>query len=158
MTQTRPDPAAQPRDVYERVRRAVGSDDREAFAGMMAVDAVIEWPFRGPGAPSRLEGRQAIRDYVTASALGRLMRFDELRADAVHETLDPEVIVVESTAIGHVLESGRRFELQAIAVVRIRDGEIVSYRDYTNPLAAAQAAGAVPRLVAALAEDHPPAG
>jgi ketosteroid isomerase-like protein len=86
------------------------------------------------------------------------MRFEELRVHALHETLDPEVIVVESTSIGQVLESGRRFELPAIAVVRIRDGEIVSYRDYVNPLAAAQAAGVVPQLMAALAEDRRPAG
>ena len=158
MTETRSDPASRTRDVYERMRRALGSNDREAFAGMMAADAVIEWPFRGPGAPYRLEGREAIREFVTASPLGRLMRFEELRADAVHETLDPEVIVVESTTIGQVLDSGRRFELPAIAVLRIRDGEILSYRDYVNPLAAAQAVGAVPQLMASLTEDQRPAG
>jgi uncharacterized protein len=155
MTETTRDPAARTRDVYERLRRALGSNDREAFAGMMAADGVLEWPFRGPGAPLRLEGRQSILAFVTNSPLARLMRFEDLRADAVHETLDPEVIVVESTTIGQVLESGRRFELPAIAVIRIRDGEVVSYRDYVNPLAAAQAAGAVPELVAALAEDLP---
>jgi uncharacterized protein len=157
MTETTPDPASRTREVYERVRRALGND-REAFAAMMAVDAVIEWPFRGPEAPARLEGRQAIREFVTTSPLARLMRFEDLRADAIHETLDPEVIVVESTTIGQVLESGRRFELPAIAVLRIRDGEIVSYRDYVNPLAAAQAAGGVPQLMAALAKDQRPAG
>jgi uncharacterized protein len=158
MTDSTSDTTSRTRDVFERMRRALGSNDREAFAGMMAVDGVIEWPFRGPGAPHRLEGRQAIREFVTASPLGRMMRFDELRADAVHETLDPEVIVVESTTIGQVVDSGRRFELRAIAVLRIRDGEIVSYRDYVNPLAAAQAVGAVPQLMEALAEDQRPAG
>ena len=158
MTETASVPAPPTRDVYERLRRALGSNDREAFAGMMAVDAVLEWPFRRPGAPYRLEGRQAIRDFVAASPLARLMRFDDLRADAVHETLDPEVIVVESTTIGQVVESGRRFELPAIAVIRIRDGEIVSYRDYVNPLAAAQAVGALPQLMDALAQDQRPAG
>ena len=142
MTETTRDPAAPPREVYERLRRAVGSNDREAVADLMAVDGVIEWPFGRPGAPTRLEGRQAIREFIIGSPLARLMRFDVLRADAVHETLDPEVIIVESTTIGRVLETGRTFELPAIAVFRIRDGEIVSYRDYVNPLAASEAVGA----------------
>ena len=65
------------------------------------------------------------------------MRFEDLRLDAVHETTDPEVIIVETTTSGRVVETGRRFELPAIAVLRIHGGEIVSYRDYVNPLAAA---------------------
>jgi ketosteroid isomerase-like protein len=132
---------ARPRDVFERMRQALSANDREGFAAMMATDGVIEWPFRRGGAPARLEGRDAIRDYVVSSELARRMRFEELRADAVHETADPEVLVVESTTIGRVVDTGRRFELPAIAVLRIRDGEIVSYRDYVNPLAAAEAAG-----------------
>ncbi|HYW23343.1 MAG TPA: nuclear transport factor 2 family protein [Terriglobales bacterium] len=142
MTETTSEPASRPRDVYERLRRAVAGNDREAVADLMAEDGVIEWPFDRPGAPARLEGRQAIREYVTGSRLARLMRFEELRADAVHQTLDPEVIIVESTTIGRVIETGRTFELPAIAVFRIRDGEIVSYRDYVNPLAASEAVGA----------------
>jgi ketosteroid isomerase-like protein len=142
---------ARPRDVFERLRGALSANDRAAFAEMMAVDGIVEWPFRAPGGPARLEGRDAIRDYVTDSQLGRLMRFEELRPDAIHETSDPEVIVVETTTIGRVIETGRRFELPAIAVLRIRDGEIISYRDYTNPLAAAEAIGASPQLDAAIA-------
>jgi ketosteroid isomerase-like protein len=131
---------------------------REGFAELMAADGVVEWPFRGPGAPARLEGRDAIREYVARSPLARLMHFEDLRADAVHETSDPEVIIVETSMIGQVVATGRRFELPAIAVLRIRGGEIVSYRDYVNPLAAAQAAGAVPQLVAALAGEQRPDG
>lgn len=154
MTQTTYVPAARPRDVLERLREVLSANDREGFAKLMAVDGVVEWPFRGPGVPSRLEGRDAIREYVVHSPLARVMSFEDLRPDAVHETSDPEVIIVETTTIGRVVETGRRFELPAIVVLRIRGGEIVSYRDYVNPLAAAQAAGALPQLVAALADGQ----
>jgi uncharacterized protein len=155
MTEISHVPPARPRDVLERLREVLGANDREAFADLMAVDGVIEWPFTRPGAPSRLEGRDAIREHVTRSPLGRLMRFEELRPDAVHDTGDPEVIVVETTTIGRVVETGRRFELPAVAVLRIRGGEIVSYRDYVDPLAAARAVGALPELAAALANEQP---
>jgi ketosteroid isomerase-like protein len=108
------------------VRAVLRANDRARFAELMAVDGVIEWPFRRPGAPARLEGREAIREYVTRSSLASLLRFEDLRPDAVHETGDPEVIVIETTTIGSVVETGRRFELPAIAVLRVRDGEIVS--------------------------------
>jgi ketosteroid isomerase-like protein len=152
MTEMTHVPAARPRTVLERLRAVLSANDREGFADLMAVDGIVEWPFRGPGAPPRLEGRDAIREYVVHSPLARLMRFEDLRLDAVHETSDPEVIIVETTTIGRVLETDGRFELPAIAVLRIRCGEIVSYRDYVNPVAAAQAVGALPQLLAALAD------
>lgn len=133
-----------PREVWQRLRELLAANDREGFAELMAPGGTIEWPFRGPGAPARLEGRDAIRGYVGRSSLARLLRFVDVRPDAIHDTGDPEVLVVESTTIGEVVESGRRFELPAIAVLRIRNGEIVTYRDYANPLAAAEATGTSP--------------
>lgn len=86
----------------------------------MAANGVIEWPFAVPPAPERLEGRDEIREYVTQSPVASLMRFDDLRLDAIHETLHPEGIVVEGTTCGRVVATGRRFELPAMAVLRFR--------------------------------------
>jgi ketosteroid isomerase-like protein len=132
-------PGTSPRAVFDRMRAALGADDRHAFADLIAPDGVVEWPFHPPGMSHRLEGREAFREFVTQSGLAGLLRFEELRADAVHETADPEVIIVETTTIGSVVETGARFALRAIAVLRIRDGEIVSYRDYVDPTAAPRA-------------------
>lgn len=63
--------------------------------------------------------------------------------------------MVETTTCGTVVATGRRFDLPAIAVLRIRGGEIVSYRDYVNPLTGAQATGRLPQLFAALARELP---
>lgn len=150
MAETTQVPTARPGDVFERLRKVLSANDREAFAELMAEEGVIEWPFTGPGGPSRLEGREAIREYVVHSPLARRMRFEDLRPDVFHETGDPEVIIVETTTLGRVEDTGRGFELRAVAVLRIHGGKIVSYRDYVNPLAAARAAGALPQLAAAL--------
>jgi uncharacterized protein len=135
MTETRP------RDVLERLRKVLSANDKQGFADLMAENGVLEWPFRSDDVPARLEGREAIREYVTNSSLAALLRFEDLRPDAVHETADPEVIIAETTTIGRVVKTDRRFELPAIAVLRIRNGKIISYRDYVNPLAAPAAVG-----------------
>jgi uncharacterized protein len=150
--------SARPRDVFERLQRVIRANDAGSVADLMAEDGVIEWPFAVPTAPQRLEGRDEIREYVTRSPVASLVRFDDLSLTAIHETLDPEVIVLETTTCGTVAATGRRFELPAIAVLRIRGGEIVSYRDYVNPLAAAQVTGRLPQLFAALTREQPTEG
>ena len=48
----------------------------------------------------------------------------------VHETLDPEVVVVELALGGHD-------PLPHIQVFRVRDGQILEFRDYFAPRTAA---------------------
>ena len=53
----------------------------------------------------------------------------------LHRTDDAEVVIGEFTATGVVTPTGAPYAMRYIGVVRVRDGEIVSYRDYWNPLA-----------------------
>jgi ketosteroid isomerase-like protein len=62
----------------------------------------------------------------------------------VHETLDPEVVVVEFELHGEVLATGDGYRLPYVQVARDRDGAIVSFRDYFG-------AGTARALAAALA-------
>ncbi|PTA47925.1 nuclear transport factor 2 family protein [Micromonospora sp. RP3T] len=126
------------REVVERILRAGREADTESFVDLMAPDGYIEWPFRPPGAPARVQGRSEIRRFLTETA-GGLVAFDEYRNVMVHETTDPEVIIVEYDVRGRVLASGAPFRQRVIAVFRVRDGQIVSYRDYLDPLPVAEA-------------------
>jgi uncharacterized protein len=56
-------PSATPADVLAQRRHLIMSGDADGFADLFAPDAVIEFPFASPGAPSRLDGREAIREY-----------------------------------------------------------------------------------------------
>ena len=107
----------------------------------MASDGYIEWPYRPPGVPGRLQGRAEIRRHLEAAR--SFVRFDEYRAVVVHETLDPEVVIVEYEAHGSVVATGAPFVQTVIAVFRVRDGEVASYRDYINPLPLAEALAGV---------------
>ncbi|MGC4772809.1 nuclear transport factor 2 family protein [Micromonospora sp. DT44] len=121
------------RDVVERVLRAGRDLDVDRFVGLMAPDGYIEWPFRPPGVPARVRGRDDIRRHLTEVGDG-FIRIAEHRNVVVHETTDPEAVIVEYEARGTVVPTGAAFEQTVVAVFRVRDGQILSYRDYINPL------------------------
>ncbi|MER7277769.1 nuclear transport factor 2 family protein [Dactylosporangium sp. NPDC000244] len=126
------------RQVVDRVLEVGLRQDAEAFVGLLAADATLEWPFRPAGVPDRLQGREEILAFMTRAARAPI-KFEEYRDVVVHETVDAEVVIVEYQVFGHVTTTGGPFHQTIIAVIRVRDGEIVSYRDYLNPLALAAA-------------------
>jgi len=121
------------REVVEKVLRAGRELDFETLLELMAPDGYIEWPYRPADVPGRLQGRSEIRSYLTKAAK-TFIKFDEYRNVVIHETTDPEVVIVEYEAYGTVVLTGSPFEQTVIAVFRVRDGQILSYRDYINPL------------------------
>ena len=121
------------REIVEQMLRAGREMDIETVVGLMAPDGYVEWPYRPPGVPARLQGRAEIRRYLTEAAKA-FIRLDEYRNVVVHETTDPEVIIVEYEAYGTVVRTGVPFQQIVIAVFRVQNGQILSYRDYINPL------------------------
>jgi outer membrane protein assembly factor BamB len=65
-------------------------------------------------------------------------------AGPIHDTADPEVIVVEYELTGVVTTTGHRATARFISVLRARDGQIVTWREYQDTLAIAQALGQPP--------------
>ncbi|MGH3124498.1 MAG: nuclear transport factor 2 family protein, partial [Streptosporangiaceae bacterium] len=104
------------------------------------VDAVHEFPFTRPGAPSRLEGRDAIMSFITAFWSTSPLRYERYRTIAIHDTADPDTIVVEQEVQGTSSTTGS-FVLPNIVVLKARHGEIARLRDYTNILAVEEATG-----------------
>jgi uncharacterized protein len=121
-----------PPDVLTRRRRLILSGDADGFADLFAPDAVIEWPFAPPGAPSRLEGREAIREY-SRHVMASPLQIDDFEVAELYQTQDPEVMVVEMRAKGTLTTTGQSVAATSIQVLRIRDGQIVLFRDFTDP-------------------------
>jgi ketosteroid isomerase-like protein len=129
-------------NASELVRHALQllvAKDMAAFAGLWAENGTIEFPFAAPGYPPRVEGRTAILEYMRTYP--DILDVREIVEEVVHQSADPEVVIVEFEAAGLVVHSGRPYRMRYIAVVTVRDGEIHGYRDYWNPLAAAEAMG-----------------
>jgi uncharacterized protein len=67
-----------PRETLERLIEGVSARAWDVLPDLYAEDAVIEHPFAAP-APSRIEGRERIREHFTAVAeRARAMRADNL--------------------------------------------------------------------------------
>jgi uncharacterized protein len=102
---------------------------------MLAPDAVIEDPF----ARSRYESAAEFEEATRGQRESLPVRFETFRYTAVHETADPEVTVLEYELGGTVLTTGRQASAPFIAVMRVRDGQIVLWREYQDKLAIAAA-------------------
>ena len=126
-------PSAMPADVLDRRRELMLAGDADGFADLFAPDAVMEFAFHGPpGTPVRVEGREAIREYsrrVMASSL----RLEEYEVAELYQAQDLEVVGVEMRARATIATTSRSFTAMSIQVLRIRDGQIVLFRDFADP-------------------------
>lgn len=138
-----------PHALFEHAHEHVRRYELAAFAELFAPDGTMEFPFAPPGAPRRLDGRDAIREVLVAAAAAgrRERRITGYRDIVVHETTDPEVIVVEFTLEGEIVATGRTYSVPYIQVLRARDGQIVSLRDYIDYAALAAVTGGLPRAL-----------
>ena len=138
-----------PREVAEQVRRMVAGEGVD-FADLFAEDGVLTYPFRLPGQPSELRGREAIRDHFRDRSGARDLLVMEGVEAVVRETDDPEVVVTEITHHGWSKAAGEHYRHTALGVIRVRDGQIILYDDYMNPIAVARLLGRTGELAAAL--------
>jgi ketosteroid isomerase-like protein len=132
--------AVGPREVLQRCRQAAISQSADDMRPVYALDAVHEFPFTRPGVPSRLEGRDDIVNWIAAGWRANLLKYERFRTLAIHDTSDPDTIVVEQEAIGTSAATGE-FALPNILVLTVRNGQIAHLRDYVNILAAVAAMG-----------------
>jgi uncharacterized protein len=116
---------------------AINAGDAAAQMAHYTDDLVLEFPFADP--PKRMQGKDVVLPYLTnALALFEL----DLRVVEVHETTDPDEVVVEAAATGTFVPNGAPYENRYVIVYGFRDGRICRQREYYNPLEAQRAAAA----------------
>ncbi|NUP50546.1 MAG: nuclear transport factor 2 family protein [Catenulispora sp.] len=121
-----------PREVFEHMQRSWLAADGGRFDDLLADDAVVEMPFAPAGRASRIEGRERFRAFAAPQRAAFPVRFDEVRDVVVHDTADPEVIVVEYELAGTVTTTGRRASAPFIGVLRVHNGKIARWREYQD--------------------------
>jgi len=124
--------------VFERLQYATLARDPH-IAELFAANGVIEWPFARPGAPNRIIGQMAIRSLYTTWFRAPPLEYQAFTGTVVHETADPDIIVVEYDIQGVTTSSQTPFQLSVIRTIRVNDGHIVLLREYMNPLAMTEA-------------------
>jgi hypothetical protein len=140
------------RQTIERFLQAAVSPVPGDMADCYAERFVIEMPFAGGLAPERTQTtREEFRARVTAGLSSR--RYTRAVDVRIHETANPEVVVVEYRLEGHMIADQSPFSLAFVMVVTVRDGLIVHSRDYTSPIDGARLLGRLPQLVAMLTDE-----
>jgi uncharacterized protein len=138
-----------PRDIAEQVRKMVAGEG-VVFADLFAADGVMAYPFALPGHPPELRGREAIRAFFAGRGGARELFAMEGVAAQIWETDDPEVVITEITHHGQSNITGAPYRFTALGIIRVRDGEIVRYDDYMDPIALARLLGRTRELATAL--------
>jgi uncharacterized protein len=138
-----------PREIAEQVRLMVAGEGVE-FADLFAEDGVLAYPFALPGQPAELRGRDAIRAFFAGLGRARDLFVMEGVESVIRETDDPEVVVTEITHHGYSKAANAPYRHLALGVIRVRDGQIVHYDDYMNPISVARLLGRTSELAAAL--------
>jgi ketosteroid isomerase-like protein len=124
-------------DVFSKLAQvSVAGNDSGALLDLCADDVVFEFPFAPPGRPARVEGKAALGDYL--KALSGRVRLEGVSNLEIHETVKPDVAIIEMTMTGTVTATGAPYEQSYVSVLTVRDGLIARYRDYWNPLRSAE--------------------
>jgi ketosteroid isomerase-like protein len=132
-------------DPFFEVIRAglTGFAEADHFFDLLSEDIVTEYVVTVPGYPPRVEGRLALaelyRPYATRMTLERC--FDL----AVYHDPSRSVVVLEYACEGRAVETGNGYNNRFISVLTLRDGEVVHWRDYLDPVAVFDALGWPPR-------------
>lgn len=138
---------ATPRAVFDQLITGIGEGRFTDLADLYAEDAVVVHPFMLP-VPTIIRSRDEVRRHFSAAAGGPI----ELHARnvIVHETTDPEVVIAEYDYDVHNTVTDRRSTVANVQVLRIRDGLILTTRDYHDHIRLAAVAGRAEQLAASL--------
>ena len=107
--------------------------DMKGWSKLCDENVVAEFPFAPEGSPARIEGRTALYEY-----LRNYPSFIDVRTIPTlrtYTTDDANVAIAEWSASGTVIGNGNPYEMSYATFVTFRDGLIVNYREYWNPMA-----------------------
>jgi ketosteroid isomerase-like protein len=137
-----------PSEVFLALVNGVAEGRWEELPHLYAEQTDVVHPFDPLRAPA-LRTREELRKHFTP--IGEGPRPQRRAANiTIHQTTDPEVIVAEFEYQGTDPGTGEPIAVPGIFVLRVRNGEIVSSRDYFDHLTAARARGQLDALVAAV--------
>ncbi|MFI0980902.1 nuclear transport factor 2 family protein [Streptomyces sp. NPDC021093] len=129
-------PGSTPDELYREGLRLLLEKDIPGWVDLWDEDGVLEFPFAPEGWPARLEGRQAIADYMRHYP--DHIDVHDFRDVRIHRTAAPGTIMVEMRGVGRLVETGSPFDTTYITVITVEGGRFTSCRDYWSPLAVQQ--------------------
>jgi len=113
--------------------------DMKGWTDLCDEAVVAEFPFAPAGSPSRIEGRAALYEYL--KHYPSFIDVQNIPTVRTYATDDDNIVVAEWSVSGKVISNGNPYEMSYATFVTYRDGLVVNYREYWNPLAFLTAMG-----------------
>ena len=144
-----------PHDVFLRARRpAWPRGAGESLPELYAEETHVVHPFH-PLDDQPITSRDELRAPLHPSR-GHASPLPRRTVEnvVIHETSDPEVIVAEFEYHGDSADTGERVVIPAVFIMRVREGRIVSSRDYLDHLASARFRGQLGEVLDAVRDRY----
>ena len=107
--------------------------DMKGWSELCDPNVIVEFPFAPEGSVSKFEGRSAIYEYL--KNYPKMIDIKEITSRKVYTTNDPRTAVMEWGVAGRVIGNGNPYIMRYATFVTVRDGLIVNYREYWDPMA-----------------------
>jgi uncharacterized protein len=142
-----------PRELFFELATGVAEGRWQSLPELYAEQTQVSHPFH-PLGDEPITSREALREHFTLPEGMLPLPRRTVENVVIHETSDPEVIVAEFEYHGDAADSGERVVIPAVFVMRVRDGEIVSSRDYLDHLASARFRGQLGEILDGVRERY----
>jgi uncharacterized protein len=106
--------------------------DIKGWAQLCDENVVVEFPFAPDVASRELLGRAAIYEYL--KNYPSVIDIQSAPTLTVRATDDPDIAIAEWSVSGHVISNGNPYEMSYATFVTFKNGLIVNYREYWNPM------------------------
>jgi uncharacterized protein len=115
---------------------ALVGKDAQAWVNLFADSAVVEFPYAS-NSPKRLEGKSTIYNYIKDVTA----QMQDLVFTNIHTylTTNPNVLFAEVHGEAVIVTTGKHYQQDYVMRLETKDGKIIHYREYWNPIPALDA-------------------
>ncbi|WPP41193.1 nuclear transport factor 2 family protein [Paenibacillus hunanensis] len=106
---------------------------REEWLDLFDEKVIFEFPYVRPADANRVEGKQALAEHMRY--FDTIIAMKSMSEPLIHQTLQPHVFIAQFQGRGQLLQTGQVYDQNYISVIEVKDGRIIRYEDYWNPLA-----------------------
>ncbi|WP_145949377.1 nuclear transport factor 2 family protein [Paenibacillus sp. Y412MC10] len=111
----------------------IKNKDYEGFLDLFDEDVIFEFPYAPEALTQLLNGKRALKEYL--ETLDTLLEIRSFTEPLIHVSAESRVFIAQYKGSGTVLADGKPYEQKYISVVEVKNGKIVRFQDYWNPLA-----------------------
>jgi uncharacterized protein len=106
--------------------------DIKGWAELCDQNVVVEFPFAPDAASRKLVGRAVIYEYL--KNYPSVIDIQSTPTLKINATDDPNLAIAEWSVAGRVISNGNPYEMSYATFVTFKNGLIVNYREYWNPM------------------------